>query len=96
MFAIQTQLTDEIKQFFDQMTQEFIRENGYITCEFSIQQKFLAAAHDYAYEKNRELPSYGMWRIFKCETCIGHSADHPYHVEIMVVDERPKMVTEKV
>lgn len=90
MFVEQVGLTDEIKQLFDQMTQEFIRENGYITCEFSIQEKFLVDAHGYAYEKNRELPAYGMWRIFKCETCIDHNAEHPYHVEIMVVDERPK------
>ncbi|MFO5795401.1 hypothetical protein, partial [Klebsiella pneumoniae] len=83
MFAIQVDLTDELKKTFDQMTQEFIREKGYITCEFSIQQKYLAAAHDYMYVKNRELPSYGFWRIFKCETCIGHNSDKPYHVEIM-------------
>ncbi|QYV99016.1 hypothetical protein [Pseudomonas phage U1B] len=85
MFETQVALTDKLKQIFDQMTNEFIREKGYITCEFSIQQKYLAAAHDYAYLKNRELPSYGMWRIFKCEACISHNVEHPYHVEIVAL-----------
>ncbi|HFH4533092.1 TPA: hypothetical protein ACGJ7A_005788 [Pseudomonas aeruginosa] len=87
MFETQVALTDELKQTFDQMTQEFIREKGYITCEFSIQQKYLVAAHDYVYVKNRELPSYGRWRIFKCETCVGHNDDSPYHVVIMALKD---------
>lgn len=89
MTAIQTPLNDEIKQWVDQMTNEFIKEKGYITCEFSIQEKFVVAMHDYIYLKNRDLPSYGMWRIFKCEACISNNPKHPYHVEIMVVDDRP-------
>lgn len=96
MFVEQVEITDKIKEFFDKMTQEFIQNNGYITCEFSIQEKYLVAAHGYAYAKNRDLPSYGMWRIFTCETCIDHNPNHPYHVEIQVVDERPNMVTEAV
>lgn len=88
-FVIQTVLNDELIQWVDQMTQEFIQNKGYITCEFSIQEKYLVAMHSYIFLKNRELPSYGMWRIFKCETCISNNPKHPYHVEIMVVDERP-------
>lgn len=85
MFETQVELTEELKQQFDMLTKEYIREKGYTTCEFSIQQKYLVAAHDYIYMKNHELPSYGRWRIFKCGKCIKHTADHPYHVEIVTV-----------
>lgn len=78
------------------MSEEFISKKGYVTCEFSIQEKYLVAAHNYTFEKNRARPAYGEWRIFKCATCIEHSERHPYHVEIAVVDERPEMPAELI
>lgn len=84
-------LTKELIDDMETMTKEFIAAEGYITCEFSIQEKYLIAMHHHIYRKNRDLPSYGMWRVFMCETCIGQSSKHPYHVEIMVVDNRPQI-----
>lgn len=87
---VQVELTDEIKHVIDSMTEEFIEHKGYITCEFSLQEKYLVAAHQYIHAKNRDLPGYGMWRIYMCETCISHNAHQPYHVDIMVVEKRPE------
>lgn len=84
-------LPDNIKETVDQMTQEFIKNNGYITCEFSLAEEHVIAMHHYIHRKNRELPSYGMWRIAMCETCKEHRADRPYHVDILVVDTRPEI-----
>lgn len=92
----QVELSTEVKRALDQMTAEFIREEGYITCEMSIPEKYVVATHEYIYAKNRELPSYGMWRVYMCETCIGHNDQHPYHVDIMVVDDRPQVVTDEI
>lgn len=90
MFVEQVEMSDKLRQMIDNMTQEFIAQEGWVTCEFSIQEKYLVAVHQYIYTKNRELPSYGLWRVYMCETCIDHNAAHPYHVDILVCDERPK------
>lgn len=84
-------LTKAIIDDMDAMAKEFIADDGYVTCEFSIQEKYLIAMHHHIYKLNRDLPTYGMWCVFMCETCIGHSSKHPYHVEIMVVDTRPQI-----
>lgn len=87
MFVAQHDLPEHTKDLIDRLTLEFIRENGYITCEFSAPEEQVIALHRYIQQKNRELPDYGMWRIFLCETCHGYHANSPYHVEIQVVDE---------
>lgn len=91
MFAVQQELPLHIKDNIDRMTEEFIREEGYITCEFGATEENVIGIHRYIHEKNRQLPDYGMWRIFLCETCAEHHPKAPYHVDIMVIDERPPM-----
>lgn len=91
MFAVQHELPEHVKATIDQMTEEFIREKGYITCEFRASEENVVALHRYIHQKNRELPDYGMWRVYLCETCCGYNKDTPYHVDIMVVDTRPLM-----
>lgn len=88
-YVQQIDLDEKIKATVEQMSTEFIREHGYITCEFSIQEKYVVAMHNYIHIKNRDLPEYGMWRIFMCEVCSSHNPEYPYHVEITVIDERP-------
>lgn len=86
---MQVALTEKIVADVEAMSSQFVAENGYITCEFSVGTEHVVAMHELIQKKNRDLPDYGMWRIYKCEVCESHNVNSPYHVEIQVIDERP-------
>ncbi|QBJ02683.1 hypothetical protein MZD04_gp156 [Pseudomonas phage Psa21] len=80
-FVEQTELSPELIKTIDGMTKEFVAANGRVTCEVSIQECFLVAAHNYIHLKNKEFVQ-GIWVIYKCDTCVSYSEKHPYHLSI--------------
>lgn len=84
--TVQEDLTQEIKDTVDGMTKEFNEAKGCITCEFSLQPKYLEAMHLYTYAKKSELVN-GEWHIYMCETCVERHPAHPYHVCIKRIED---------
>lgn len=74
----------------NQMTQEYIQDNGYLTCELStrlIKPEGLAALAG----ANVLLEAAGLegrWVVFHCSTCAEHSnGESPIHVAIEIEEE---------
>ena len=77
-------------ELVNQLTQEYNRENGYLTCEFKtplLKTEALAALAD----SNVMLEASGLegrWVVFHCSTCEKHSnGEAPIHVAIEIEEE---------
>lgn len=85
--STQVELTEKIISDMAAMENEFLEEKGSITCEFSIQEKYLVAMHRHIFAtRGRMVSTPGEWHVYLCETCTQHSAQHPYHVCIKEVE----------
>lgn len=72
-----------------ELTDEYIKNDGYVTCEFStdLLTPDLIRAFDHA---NWRLESYprleARWNVFYCSTCASHDPKFPLHCEIGVIE----------
>lgn len=83
------EIVPTVKELIESMTQEFIANNGYITCEFSTG-RIKPEDLDAFVEANRSLaiacPGTA-WHTFFCTTCEGYNSNHPIHCEIYHLED---------
>lgn len=84
-YVIQTDISADLKAMVDAMSAEFVEHKGHITCEFSVQEKYLVALHNYTFDKNKEI-QIGEWHIYRCETCVERHIKHPFHAIIKSIN----------
>ena len=70
-------------QMLESMTDEYIKEQGTVTCEFSTDKEDLEekqSALDSFNQKLEELKA--KWVMFPCDTSAGHDVNKPVHLMI--------------
>jgi hypothetical protein len=75
---------EKFTKLIDDFTKEYIKENGQVTCEFSMAEpnnehiKYLTEATKTLKEINQKWE----WIVYLCQTCISYDKTRPYHIEI--------------
>lgn len=84
-------IKQETKDAIIGMTEEFEREKGYITCEFSVHEDSVNDVITFV--KENITSTYGKWVVGICETCVGYHGENYRHISIEKLGTIEKMRT---